>query len=352
MKLLKRTFLAIIAGIFLFSLVQYKLVFYGISQLYGQLHIVWNVIPVDQVMNDPQTPIKIKEKLKLIDGIKKFAVDSLGLLPSENYSTYYNQHDKPVLWVLTGCKPFALEAKTWWFPLLGEVSYKGFFDKEKGDAALAELIHEGYDADLSPTGGWSTLGWFKDPVLSNMLKRSDGVLAELIIHELTHGTVYLKSSVDFNENLATFIGEQGAIYFLKTLYRNDSTVLENYLKYKADENLYGNYLLESQKQMDSLYHSFKDDVTLAEKTAAKTKLITTIVNGISNLELNFPERYVFNLQKNKLPNNTWFMSNNRYRKSQQQMETVFKEKFSGNTGLFIKWVKSTEQTEVIKVLGG
>jgi predicted aminopeptidase len=32
-----------------------------------------------------------------------------------------------------------------------------------------------------------------------MLALSEGELAELIIHELTHSTIYLKDSVNFNE---------------------------------------------------------------------------------------------------------------------------------------------------------
>ncbi len=43
-----------------------------------------------------------------------------------------------------------------------------------------------------------------------MLNRSEGDLANLIIHEMSHATIFVKDSVDFNENLATFIGDRGA----------------------------------------------------------------------------------------------------------------------------------------------
>ena len=79
-----------------------------------------------------------------------------------------------------------------------------------------ELLKEaGYDVGMRTVGGWSTLGWFKDPILSNMLNRSYGDLANLIIHELVHATIFVKDSVEFNENLASFIGDQGAKLFLK-----------------------------------------------------------------------------------------------------------------------------------------
>ena len=88
----------------------------------------------------------------------------------------------------------------------------------KAESLKAELESEGYEVRIRPVGAWSTLGFFNDPILSNMLERSPGALAELIIHEMTHATLYVKDGVDFNENLATFVGEQGALEFLEAQY--------------------------------------------------------------------------------------------------------------------------------------
>ncbi|MBK7966760.1 MAG: aminopeptidase [Bacteroidetes bacterium] len=111
---------------------------------------------------------------------------------------------------------------------------KAFFVKEKGEAELKELERFGYDVEYRSVSAWSTLGWFEDPILSNMLKRSEGQLAEVIIHELTHTTLYLPGSVDFNENFATFVGEHGAILFLKYKYGTNGTPYTNYLQYQRD----------------------------------------------------------------------------------------------------------------------
>jgi predicted aminopeptidase len=348
---IKRIFLIIIPGLILFLLIwQHDLISYGFSQLTGQLKIVYRSEPGEKVLNDPEAPNAWKEKILTIQKIKKFAFDSLGLKRTNNYTTIYNQHDKPVLWVLTGSKPFKLEAKTWFFPFIGEVSYKGFFNREKGLKALNDLRNAGFDADLSPTGGWSTLGWFRDPILSNMLKKSDGLLAELIIHELTHSTVYLKSEVELNENLATFIGESGAIRFLNSYYGSSSFEKEKYLHYKHDEDVFGFYMLNSTQRLDSLYNSFNECLPDAYKIKTKKELITDIISGISTLPLYNKERYIFNLNKDSFTDNTFFIGIQRYRKNQQKLDIILIRNFNNDLKLFIEWLKQNEPEKIAHFL--
>lgn len=301
-----------------------EMIGYGYAQLKGQLHIVWEARPVEEVIADPATPDSIRKKLQLIQEIKQFATDSLGLTPSNNYSTFYDQRGKPALWVLTACEPFRMQAFEWKFPFLGAVSYKGFFIKEKGKPEEAFLKNQGYDTEYAPTGGWSTLGWFKDPVLSNMLRRSDGRLAELIIHELTHGTYYKAGAVDYNENLATFMGEQGAMRFLRAKYGNDTTALHTYRNYLEDEMLFGAYMLHAVASLDSLYAGFTATQTPGEKARLKMLRIYRICKGIDTLPLHTPERYRFNMAVDPLPNNAWFMGYSRYRKLQTGFEKELK----------------------------
>lgn len=293
-----------------------KLIGYGISQLQGQLKIIYGTISVSEALQSKELSKQQKQRILLIEEIKKFTVDSLGLNPTDNYNTFYNQHNKPVLFVITACKPFELKSYFWTFPLIGEVSYKGFFEKEKAKPELDKLKKAGYDVDLSPVSAWSTLGYFNDPILSNFLKRDEGKLAEIIIHELTHFTIYNKSSVEYNENLATFIGEQGAIQFLTSKYGAKSMQLKNYLNYKADEELYSNHMIEGANRLDSLYKSFagSDDINLKKKL--KVQLITDIMKSLNTLPFNDKNRYYFDSIKTPLPNNTDFMINTTYRSMQ------------------------------------
>ena len=53
-----------------------------------------------------------------------------------------------------------------------------------------------------------------------MLQKQKGELAELIFHELFHGTIYVSGQVDLNENLAEFIAEKATLVF----FNSDKTI--------------------------------------------------------------------------------------------------------------------------------
>jgi len=316
MKHIRKVLLLLIFTILIIVIGYRNLISYGIAQLRGQLHIIYNARPLEDVMLDKQTPDSIKQKLLLIQEIRKYAVDSLGLKDSKNYSTYFDQKGKPVLWVITACEPFAMKAYQWHFPFLGDVSYKGFFEKDRGIPELEALKKSGYDTDYGTAGGWSTLGWFKDPILSGMLRRKEGQIAELIIHELTHSTVYLPGSVDYNENLATFVGEQGALRFLRAKYGSNSKEFTNYQFSQEDEVIYGDYMVDACNKLDSFYKAMPSKLTIEKKYHDKYFYIKDLILGIKTLALHQPERYIFHFPGDHLPNNAWFMGFSRYRKEQ------------------------------------
>src|SRR5688572_21409953 len=217
-RVFKRILWSVLALVLILAIAYWDLLLYGIRQGRGQLNIVWNARPVDEFMKDPAFPDSLKARLRLIDEVRRYAIDSLGLKDTENYKTLYDQKGEEIMWVVTACEPFRLKAKEWDFPVLGSVPYKGFFNKKLALQLREELQREGWDVSIRNPGGWSTLGWFTDPILSKMLERSEGDLANLIIHEMSHSTIFVKDSVDFNENLSTFIGDRGAEKFLAYKY--------------------------------------------------------------------------------------------------------------------------------------
>ncbi len=314
----------ILVGVLLlgYSIFNYQLVKYGFAQLKGQVKILYYAEPIEKKLSDNSFPDSLKTKLRLIQEIKSFAHDSLGLIVSKNYTKVYDQKGKPVLWVITACRAFSMQDYEWNFPFLGDVSYKGFFEKERGEPELKRLEDAGFDTEYRPISAWSTLGWFEDPILSNMLRRSEGQLTELIIHELTHTTLYLPGSVDYNENFATFVGEQGAIQFLKYKFGTNSTAYTNYIQYQQDEEIYGDYMIKAVHDLDRLYQHFPSHLHRTQKLKLKYQKIASIMKGIDQLPLFHPQRYRFNFKDESLPNNTFFMSFYRYRKQQNEFDNT------------------------------
>ncbi|MBI1769016.1 MAG: aminopeptidase [Bacteroidetes bacterium] len=312
---------------------QWSLINYGVRMGYGQLKIIWNSKPVETFLNDPSFPDSLKGKLHLIEEIRKYAIDSLGLKDTENYKTMYDQHDEELMWVVQACEPFELKPKLWHFPFVGDLPYKGFFKKENALAERKKLMNENYDVSVRNPGGWSTLGWFTDPILSGMLRRGEGDLASLIIHEMVHSTIFIKDSSDFNENLASFIGDTAAYYFLANKYGKNSKEYFQYLHEDQDYRTYSRHILGGTKSLDSLYQSFSPSESFDSKKEMKKQMIQKIVKNIDTLSL-FEKRKTTDW----LPNNTYFMSFHLYQSKQKDFGKELDLKFKGNLKAYIRYL--------------
>jgi predicted aminopeptidase len=347
---IKYLIISLLVIILIFVIWNWDSAIYGYRQAKGQLKIIWNTRPVSEVLTDKTFPDSLKNRIELIQEIKRFAVDYLGLNPSENYTTFYDQKGKPILWVITACEPFALKAKTWNFPILGTFSYKGHFEKSIADKEKKALDEQGFDTNLGEVSAWSTLGYLKDPILSSMLtKRSEGRLAALIIHELTHGTLFAKNNLDFNENLADFVGDYGAIRFLEAKFGNNSTELEKYNFSKKYNDAYSHHVLRGTKKLDSLYGNFSAKATSEDKKKQKFELIKQIMVSTDTLLANSFEKRLITKKKwqfdnNNLPNNAYFIGYLTYQSKQNQFEEEFRNTFKSDFRKYLTYLKQKYPT--------
>lgn len=335
----KKIFLLVIVIAITIIAYNHELLYYAYGQAKGQCQVLFQAKPIDFYLKDKNFPDSLKAKIRLIQEIRQFAFDSLGIKHSTNYTTMYEQHHKPILWMLTACEPFELKAKEWKFPLLGTFSYKGFFDTTKAVSALSQLKKEGYDVDVGEVSGWSTLGWLKDPILSSMLYKKEGNLANLIIHELTHGTLYVKNNVDYNENLASFVGDQGALRFLKYKYGIDSKQYTEYVHFKTDYKKFVSIVLKASLNLDRTYKAFPKDMTNVKKLEVKHQFIADFKQSFDTISFLKPKRFEKSVQQDSLMNNTFFLHFVRYRKQQDFFEQEFKTKFNADFKKYFAFLK-------------
>lgn len=172
----------------------------------GQIDIMLRTRAREPAAADPHTPAHARELLAAVPEIKRFG-ELHGLRPTGSYGHYVQLDRGSVVYVVTASDPLQLRAKTWWFPIVGGVPYLGWFDREDARAFAAELRGEGLDTDLYGSEAYSTLGFFDDPVLSTMLKRGPqgiGSLADTVLHESVHATLFLDGQATFNESMAEF----------------------------------------------------------------------------------------------------------------------------------------------------
>ncbi len=320
----------------------HELIIYGMSQAKGQLKIILQSRDIEEVLQDEEVADSLKQKIRLVQEIRDFAIDSLGVNNSDSYQTIYDQKGKPVLWVVTACEPYSLKDKQWNFPLLGSFSYKGFFNYDKALKEKENLVTEGYDTGIRTVSAWSTLGFFNDPIMSELLFRDVGNVANTVIHELTHGTVFVKNNLKFNENLASFIGHEGAKSFLAYKYGNDTPEYRYYETYMADRKKYVDHMLRGIQRLDSLYHSYTSEMPDSVKADKKREIITDIIQDADTI--NFKNQHyiavIKKLQKpDNFPNNTFFKSFVRYQSEVDSFQQTYEEKYNSNLKAFMAYLK-------------
>jgi predicted aminopeptidase len=188
--------------------------FYG-QGIRGQVEIFSKSRRIDRVLADPSVRPAVKKQLVAVQGIREFASDHLTLPGDKSYGTYADLGRPYVTWVLYAAPEFSMKPKTWWYPTLGHLDYRGYFRESDTRELAARLKAEGYDVEVGGVDAYSTLGWFHDPVLNCFLYESDVDLAELIFHELTHRRVFRDGDTAFNEGLATAFAEEGVRRWLR-----------------------------------------------------------------------------------------------------------------------------------------
>jgi predicted aminopeptidase len=184
----------------------------------GQSEIWHKSRPNAEVLVDPTVADRVKQRLRLIEGMRVFAASELHL-SKKSFGKYCDLQRPYVVWVVYAAPEFSVEGKKWWYPLVGSLKYRGFFAEKDAKQEVKRLKQKGYDVFMGGVEAYSTLGYLADPVLNTFLHRSDAELAELIFHELTHAKVFIPGDTDFNEAFATANAEDGVRRWLRS--KND-----------------------------------------------------------------------------------------------------------------------------------
>ncbi len=169
--------------------------------------------PIHRVLNDTTVDRDTRAKLAYVVEARRFAAEQLGIDVGDSYTMYTELERDTLAMVVSAAYPDRLVPKTWWFPIVGRVPYKGHFSLQGALDEQAGLEAEGYDTYVRPTAAFSTLGWFNDPVLSTSLQTDEVEVVTTVIHELSHQHLFVPGHVGFNESFATFVGRVGAVRF-------------------------------------------------------------------------------------------------------------------------------------------
>ncbi|WMN07231.1 aminopeptidase [Marivirga arenosa] len=312
----------------IFLIWKWKLVVYGYHQAKGQLSIMYYAEPLDNYLTDKSYPDSLKSKIQLVKKVKEFAQNSLGFEANGQYEKMYDQKGKELMWVVTAALPYQLENYEWKFPVLGKVAYKGFFIKEEAEKLEKDLRHKGYDTRLRTAGAWSTLGWLNDPLLSNVLNNTDGRLIELILHELTHDEVFIRDSIDFNENLASFFGQEFTKLYFKEANLTHSEEYKNYLDQLEDRHLFNRFINNYLNRFENFYRKI-EGYSIVQKENLKYQFIEKFKKELSEQPFKNVE-YKNYVQTELDVNNAFLLSYKRYSGNYYTLKKQLEESFNGD----------------------
>lgn len=237
---------------------------------YEEAKILRRRRPIPDVLNDPSTSDAIRKKLQLVTQARSFARDQLGLNAGESYTTYSWVDSDTLLMVVSAARKDRFEPYLWWFPIVGHVPYKGYFDFARAYDEAQKLEEKGYDTNVRPSGAFSTLGWFNDPLLNTILRYGDVSLAETVVHEITHNSIYLPGQAGFNESFANFVGDRGAAVFFCTRDGPDDPRCKTALDAWQDNITFGAALTDLVQGLEQVYG--RADLTPAQKIEQRAKV--------------------------------------------------------------------------------
>ncbi|WP_395718454.1 aminopeptidase [Prosthecobacter sp.] len=234
----------------------------------GQMEIWRKSRPNAAALADSKVEERVKQRLRLIEELRAFAASDLRL-PTKSFGKYCDLKRPYVVWVVFAAPEFSVEAKRWWYPLVGHLKYRGFFDEKDAQQEGERLRKQGLDVFVGGVEAYSTLGYFKDPVFNTFLHRSDAELAELIFHELTHAKVFIPGDTDFNEAFATANAQEGVRRWLRA--RGDAAGLRAYEASLRVQQGNVRLLLDTRDKLNALY-TLQDFATPDDRRLAKQRV--------------------------------------------------------------------------------
>jgi len=246
------------------------------QSLHGHLSLVNSAKPVDEWLADPQTPEALKARLALSQRMRDYAVSELHLPDNASYRRFADLQRTAAVWNVVAAPELSLALKTWCFPVVGCVGYRGYYQRESAEAEAASLRTAGLEVNVYGVPAYSTLGalpgdWLADPLLNTFIHYPEGELARLIFHELTHQVVYAKGDTVFNESFATAVERIGSSRWLAT--QASAAARDEYERANARREDFRALTQNYRDELDTLYRGPLPD---ADKRLAKAEVMARL----------------------------------------------------------------------------
>ncbi len=236
----------------------------------GHLDLLQRARPVAQVVEDPALAPALRERLQLSQRMRDFAVRELQLPDNDSYRRYADLQRPSAVWNVVATPELSLTLKTWCFPVLGCVGYRGYYGREGAEALAAELRAQGLETSVYGVPAYSTLGWSNwiggDPLLNTFVDWPEAQLARLIFHELAHQVAYADDDTTFNESFATAVERIGGQRWMARHASEQARAEHERTEQRRQD--FRAFTLRWRATLDTLYQGDLPDAAKRERKAA------------------------------------------------------------------------------------
>ncbi|WP_036595806.1 aminopeptidase [Ottowia thiooxydans] len=229
---------------------------YYAQSIQGHLALMHAARPIDDWLADPATPAELRPRLELARRLRAFASSELALPDNASYHRYADLKRSAAVWSVAAAPPDSLVLKTWCFPFVGCVGYRGYYDEKAARELAGQLQQqEGLEVSVYGVPAYSTLGWLNwaggDPLLSTFIRYPEGELARMIFHELAHQVVYVDDDTMFNESYATAVERLGVARWLDT--QAGEAARRDYAAFNARRGAFRALTLQTREELEKAY---------------------------------------------------------------------------------------------------
>lgn len=244
---------------------------YYTQAINGQLEVYAQTRPIAQVVDDPATDPALRTKLAAVLQIRAYASRELGLPDNGSYRVYADLKRPYALWNVFATPELSLKPTEWCFVLAGCVAYRGYFSQEGADAFAARLQKNGSDVYVGGVTAYSTLGWFRDPVLNTIINKPTPEIAGLVFHELAHQQLYVSGDSAYSESFAMTVELEGVRRWLQANgAEHEYAAYESQLQRREE---FMRLVLKHRDRLDALYESGVSD---GDKRAGKAQIFNEL----------------------------------------------------------------------------
>jgi len=311
---------------------------YYLHSAYHQTKLIGSRQSLQKVLRGTHLSDAQKAKLRLVQEVKTFAESTLGLKASRNYTSFVQIDGPYVTYIVQAAHALELKPYLWKFPLIGDVPYKGYFKKSMADDEASAFNANEFDTYVRGVSAYSTLGWFEDSVLSTMLRYEDYELADVIIHETVHTTLFIKSAAEFNERMATFMGQEGMKLFYRSQGEAGAAALKKAEDDAHDRQLFSHFITRENRDLKKWYEDNKGQVT-TERKAARLKELKD--RYATELKPRFKGPGYRDFERREL-NNALLLAYQTYEHSLSDFEKLF-QYFAGDFKKTLHYLKGLEK---------